>query len=136
MKLKFAILLAIAISLFSFPGHADAQRRWELGLNAVTQTTSATTGVTLNAPSGVITTVALTNAAGAATSFTVTDTSVKAGSNVQAKVVGYTGTIVTNGIPYCVVDTVANGSFILRVINLGAANALSGAVKVGVLVVN
>jgi len=131
-KSLFAILAVAAALAFVAP--LQAQER--IGQAAVTQGTNATTAVTINKPSGVITTVALTNAAGISTSFTVNNSDVEAGSQVAANVQGYSGTVTTNGIPYAWVDTVAAGSFVVRVTNLGAANALAGTVKIGFRVNN
>lgn len=134
MKIKslFALVI-VAIALFSVQ---PSQAQTRIGQATVTQGTNATTAVTINKPAGVITTVSLTNAAGISTSFTVNNSDVEAGSQVSANVQGYSGTVTTNGIPYAWVDTVAAGSFVVRVTNLGAANALAGTVKIGFRVNN
>jgi hypothetical protein len=102
--------------------------------SAVTQATSTTTGVTLSTNAGTITCVSSTLAAVTTESFTVTNTLVASTSNVIACVENYSGTMVTNGIPYVTVATVGSGSFILRVTNVHASNALSGIVKIAFIV--
>src|SRR5882724_10538348 len=101
-------------------------------LDAVkTQGTSISTGVTLNAQSGVITTVSSTLAAVTTTGFTVTNSAVGANSVVIVNLVNYSGTYATNGFPVVTVDTIAAGSFVIKISNVHAANALSGVLKIG-----
>lgn len=89
------------------------------GQTAVTQATSITTGVTLNAYSGVITTVSQTVAAGAEAEFTVTNSKVAATDTVVACIKTHTsaGTFAVD------VSAVAAGSFKLRLTNLHASAA-------------
>lgn len=96
---------------------------------AVTQITSSSTGVTLNAKRGQITTVALTTAAGAEERFTVTNSKVAA---VDIVVVGttYAGA----GTPAISVVATAAGSFDIVITNLHAANALNEVVVVNFMV--
>jgi len=100
----------------------------------VTQITTIATGVTLDAYSGVITTVSSTLAAVTTTGFVVTNAAVGAGSVVIANVVNYGGTYETNGIPVVTVDTIAEGSFTIKLSNAHASNALSGVLKIGFIV--
>lgn len=100
-----------------------------LGECTVTQATSATTGVTCNGASLVITTFSESAAANASAAFTVTDNAVLAGSSVQCMNGDYSGTYHTNGIPYLDVNTVAAGSFKITVVNIDQTNALSGTLK-------
>ena len=93
----------------------------------VTQITSITTGVTINSPAGVITTVGATTGVDATESFTVTNSSVAAASVVIASVQGYGG---TQGRAIVTVDTVAAGSFVVDLTNVGTA-ILDGAVDIG-----
>ncbi|MEK9152423.1 MAG: hypothetical protein AAB692_03590, partial [Patescibacteria group bacterium] len=103
-----------------------------LGRAVVTQLTSNTTGVTINAASGVITpfgtytTAARTADAG----YTVTNSAVAATSVVIARVTDYSGTYGSAGIPDVIVDTVAAGSFHIRVTNVDGTNALNGTIKI------
>ena len=98
---------------------------------AVTQITSLATGVTLNAQSGVITTVSATTAAASTTSFVVTNSAVKSTSAIMLKVDNYAGTYFTNGMPIAQVSGIAAGSFTIVVINTHATNALAGILKIG-----
>lgn len=93
---------------------------------AVTQITSASTGVTLSKTCGQITTVALTTAAAAEEAFVVTNTTVAA-SDVVVVSTTYAG----GGTPLVSVKGVAAGSFTIVITNLHATAALDA-----VLVVN
>lgn len=87
---------------------------------AVTQVTSASTGVTLNALCGRITTVALTTAAGAEETFTVTNSRVAA-----TDVIVLTTTYAGAGTILVGTAAVAAGSFNINITNLHSANALN-----------
>lgn len=104
----------------------------------VTQGTSITTGVTINAVKGIITTLAATAGAAGATpnTFTVSNTSVAAGSFVTASIQDYAGTIATNGNPFVIVDNVLAGSFDIIISNAHGANALNGVLKINFEVKN
>ena len=92
-------------------------------LVSVTQITSATTGVTLNSESGVITGITQTLAADALISFTLTNSYIKAGSLVAVSVVGYSGTYDgTAGFPCVSVGSVADGSCVIKLFNPDAAS--------------
>lgn len=97
---------------------------------AVTQATSASTGVTLNTITGRITTVALTTAAGAEEEFTVTNSAIAA---TDVVVVGttYTGA----GTPAVIVKGIAAGSFVINIMNLHDANALNAAVGINFAII-
>lgn len=84
----------------------------------VTQSTSDTTGVTANGTSGQITTVALTLAAAGSFSFTVTNSNVESTSLIQLTSV-YGG---TNGFPVVKITSIGAGSFVIMVLNAGAAS--------------
>lgn len=94
---------------------------------AVTQITSGTTGVTLNAAGGSITTVAQNIAAGAEEAFTVTNSYVAAGDTVTVNVAS--GSV--GGTTVAFANAIANGSFQLLFSNLHASVA-----ETGTLVVN
>lgn len=102
----------------------------------VTQDTNNTTPVTADGQALRITSAAdYSTAAGAAdTAFTVNNSVVTPSSVVIARVIGYTGTLSTNGLPDCIVTNVTNGSFDLQVINNHDSNALDGTITFGVLV--
>lgn len=89
------------------------------GQAAVTQITSITTGVTLNAYTGAITTVSQAVAAGAEAEFTVTNSKVSATDVVVACIKTHTSA----GAFDVSVSAVANGSFKLRLTNLDGAAA-------------
>lgn len=97
-------------------------------LGTVTQGTSITTGVTVNATKGVITTVSLTTAASTvAGPFVVTNSKVTATSVVQATVEYANG---KTGFPVCLVENVALGSFNVRLLNVATAATLNDVVKI------
>jgi hypothetical protein len=87
-----------------------------LGRGTVTQATSITTGVTLNARAGVVTTVASTLAANADAAFVVTNSYVKSDSVIVLTCLN-TGA----GIATAQVSAVADGSFTVLLANSGNA---------------
>lgn len=101
---------------------------------ANTGTASGTGGAaTLSKQTGVITSAALTTAAAARYTLTLTNTLVKAGSVVVASVA--TGTNTTVGL---VLETVtpAAGSVVIVVKNDHASSALNGTIKISFAVLN
>lgn len=106
-----------------------------VGGSTVTQATNRSTGVTINATSGTITTDTTSLAAGASAEFTVTNSTVAAddviivsqrsGSSLVAGVAGVTDIVVV---------TVAAGSFILSVANGSTTTADTGAIIINFLV--
>jgi hypothetical protein len=95
----------------------------------VTQSSSITTGVTINSPGGDIITVSLGTAASTtAGQFTVTNSFVKADSVVLANIIDYTG---STGFPVILVDDVAAGSFKITVRNVDTGAALNGIPTIG-----
>ncbi|NBO99346.1 MAG: hypothetical protein EBU90_04360 [Proteobacteria bacterium] len=94
----------------------------------VTQTTAITSGVTLNSPAGVITTVSSTLATNGNTSFSVGNSFVKADSLVLGNIVNYAG---SQGAPFTRVQGVTNGSFSVAIRNVDNVNPLNGAIKFG-----
>ena len=96
---------------------------------AVTQITNRSTGVTINAVCGTITTNTTSLAAGASAEFTVTNSAVAIGDVVvvsqrsgSSNVAGVAGTTIVE------VVTVAAGSFILSVNNNSSTTAETGAI--------
>jgi hypothetical protein len=124
---KITILTFVVLSLFAI---GITQAQGPTG-RAVTQTGTITTGVTVNADAGLITTVSSTLAGVTAATFTVTDSRVEAGSVIVAKVNNYSGTYVTNGIPIVNINNVVAGAFDLTIVNVHASNALAGVLKIG-----
>jgi hypothetical protein len=99
---------------------------------AVTQATSRSTGVTLNAPAGQITMNSASLAAGAEAKFTVTNSYVTATSvPVIALASGQTA-----DTSIVAVTAVADGSFQITVTNLNAATADTGAGVINFIVFN
>ena len=97
----------------------------------VTQITSITTAVTVNALNGIITTVSSTLAANLKTFFTVNNPNVLAGSKILVSV-QYDE--VATGIPVVGVSDIAAGSFKVVLSNGGSA-ALNNVVKVHYLII-
>lgn len=97
---------------------------------AVTQITSAATGVTLSKPVGQITTVALTTAAAAEEQFTVTNTLVAA-TDIIALSTTYAGA----GTPMLSVVKVASGAFDIVITNVHAADALNAVMVINFAII-
>lgn len=104
---------------------------------AITQGTSITTGVTLNTKQGIITTFSASTAGLATCTFTVTNSTVTATSNISVWIVDYAGTIVSNGVPIIVgADNRTSGAFDIIYYNAHATNGLSGVLQIGYQVIN
>ena len=97
----------------------------------VTQDTAITTGVEVNAPAGVITTVSSTLAAGSNATFIVTNSFVTATSVIQLTV----DDSATAGLAKLNVQTVGAGVFSVNVTNIHSANAFNNLLKIHFLVV-
>jgi hypothetical protein len=101
----------------------------------VTQITSISTGVTLNQPSGVITTVTATTAALSVSTFTVLNSFATTTSNIQCTLISYSGTNLTNGLPLVsYVDNRTDGSFDIVIYNAHASNALNGILQIAFVI--
>lgn len=87
-----------------------------MSLTTVTQLTSKTTAVTLNIKSGVINTVALSDAADTAFQFTVNSDKVYPESNIQLTPI-YSGA----GVPNVSIVSRDRFSFVVQVANVGIA---------------
>lgn len=120
---KYANYAAFVTALSTITTAADAETTIANDKGTVTQATSKTTGVTLNNLSGVITTVALTDAADAGFEFTVTNSKVTSASIVLLTSI-YAG---TTGKVKADIKSVSNGSFVVVITNVGTAvlNALA-----------
>lgn len=130
MKMKtLAVLTFLLIAAISLFAQGPTGR-------TVTQATSITTGVTINSDAGVITTVSATTAALGKSTFTVTNSSVEAGSIVIPAIVNYAGTYTTNGTPVVTVNNITAGAFDVNLLNVHTTNALSGVVKIAFFVRN
>ena len=97
---------------------------------AVTQASSASTGVTLSKPVGQITTVALTTAAAAEEAFVVTNTLVDANDIIVVSTT-YAG----GGKPIVFVTNVGAGVFTINISNVDAAAALDAVVVINFAVI-
>jgi hypothetical protein len=98
---------------------------------AVTQQSAITNAVEVNAASGIITTVSAATAAHSFSTFTVTNSSVAAGSIVIASIIDYAG---TTGNPSVLVEEIAAGSFKIAISNGGTA-VLNGVLKIAFIVI-
>ena len=102
----------------------------------VTQTGTITTGVTVNALNGIITTVSSTLVADTVTSFTVTNPNVVAGSKILLSV-QYDDALSPgfSGIPVASVNNIVNGSFRLVLSNSSSVDNLNNVVKIHYLII-
>ena len=96
---------------------------------AVTQQTNRTTGVTLNTIAGTITTNNASLAAEASANFTVTNSAVAIGDVVVLSIQSGSN----GGNTAVSVDTVAAGSFVIKVAN---HNAAAGTAETGAIIIN
>lgn len=99
-----------------------------LAVDSGTKTATATTGAaTLNKNAGVVTSEALTTAAAATYTLTLTDSAIAAADQVLASV--QLGTA-TTGTPTIATVTPAAGSVVIVVQNIHASAALNGTIKI------
>ena len=111
-------------------GQRNIHRLLQGSVGSVTQLTSTTTGVTLNALSGQITTLAGTLGQGLEETFTVTNSCVNADSVVSVCIATSAGT----GLPVVLCSAVADGSFDITVANLHGSADLSALVVINFIV--
>lgn len=105
-----------------------------LKVDTGTKTASATAGAaTLSKTAGVITSEALTTAAGATYTLTLTNTKVAATSQVFASVSNGTN---TQGIPIISTVTPGAGSVVVIVENNGLVQAFNGTIKIAFMVLD
>ena len=105
-------------------------------LRAVTQITSVTTGVTINAEEGVINCLTQTILTSATTVFTLTNSHIKVGCSVLLSVVDVVGDALvgTNGLPVVMTQVIADGSCKVVIFNADAAS-LVGVIVLGFKVI-
>lgn len=104
--------------------------------SSVTQATNRSTGVTINAVSGTITTNTTSLAAQASAEFTVTNSAVAIGDVVLvSQQSGSSNVAGVAGVTDLVVVTVAAGSFILSVQNDSSTTAETGAIIINFVVI-
>lgn len=108
--------------------------------NSVTIATAVASGLSMTQSYGRQTLTSVATAAGATESITVTMSPAtlitSANASVFTSIVSYSGTLGANGYPMVSVSGIAAGTFVLRVTNTHPANALSGTLIIGMLVVN
>jgi hypothetical protein len=101
---------------------------WSFGLGVGTKTATATAGAaTLAQPSGIITSEALTTAAGATYTLTVTNSTIATTSQVYASVWNGTNSA---GRPAITTVTPGSGTITIVVQNVHASAALNGTLKI------
>ena len=96
----------------------------------VTQLSAITTNVTVNAHNGTITTVSTNLSGSGVTSFTVNNNKVTTASKILLTVDSTTA-----GMPILVTNTIANGSFVIKIINT-SATALNSTLKISYLILD
>lgn len=97
----------------------------------VTQITSITTGVTVNAAAGIITTVSTTINFNANATFTVTNSSIAATSVVNLTILNYSGTL---GIPTCRISNITSTTYDIVITNVSQGDPLNGILKIGFVI--
>ena len=99
-----------------------------------TQITSATTAVTLNATSGIITTFAATLATNTEVEFTLTNSAIQSDSLILVSM----NDMNTEAAAHLLVttNTIANGSCIINLFNCGSETATATACQVHFLIIN
>lgn len=108
-------------------------KNYVFGNTAAGTATASSGAATMNAGRGIVTSEALTTAAGATYTLTLTDSAIAATSVIHANV-GY-GTS-TTGMPTVANVVPAAGSATIVVQNIHASAALNGTIKIYVSVVN
>jgi hypothetical protein len=96
----------------------------------VTQITAISTAVTVNANNGIITTVSSTLGAGSNAAFTVNNSKVLATSRILL-----TAEHPGAGIPILITETIVNGSFDIRIYNLGSS-AFNNVINISYIIIN
>lgn len=133
--MKRTILGALALSLLAGAAFAQSPytlRPEALALSSGTKTAAATAGAaTLSKSAGVITSEALTTAAGAVYTLTLTNTTIAAADQVFASVAFGTS---TTGTPHVSRVTPGAGSVVIIIRNSDASAALNGTIKISFLV--
>lgn len=99
-------------------------------------TASGSTPQTCNSISGAVTTNSLATAAATNAAYVINNNTVVATSRVNCTVLGYSGTLVTNGYPQILTCVPGAGTITVNITNTHAANALSGTVVIGFMVFN
>lgn len=98
-------------------------------IESVTQLTSTSTAVTINSKVGIITTEAYNISGLDDVSFTVNNSEVSTGDVVLVNIISRPG--IDLGMPCLNIDSITNGSFVIKLANARAANPLTGVYKYG-----
>jgi hypothetical protein len=107
------------------------------GSDTVTQSTDHSTGVTINATSGIITLAGVALVAATEADFAVTNSTVQADSIILLTVQSPAAASANNSATLVAqLDEVNNGSFNIRLSNPGAGNTSTNAHKIHFLVIN
>lgn len=129
-----ALVDGAAMSLAKF-GHineiVDEVNKLTGNTATVTQQTAISTAVTIDSYAGVITTVSATTAAGSNVAFTVNNSKVTSASKVLL-----TAVHVGAGVPVFTLDSINNGSFVIRIYNVHPTNAFNNLFKISFLVLD
>lgn len=126
-------LLSGLLALFVLAGAAVAQTQPPLrplmfAIDSGTKTATATAGAaTLAKSAGVVTSEALTTAAGATYTLTLTNTTIAAADQVFASIALGTA---TTGVPVVTTVKEAAGSVVIVVQNIHASAALNGTIRI------
>jgi len=136
MKRIFQTALAAFFALFAVAAFAASNqppmRPLTLAIDTGTKTASATAGAaTLNKSAGVITSEALSTAAGATYTLTLTDSAIAATDQVFASVAYGTS---TTGTPCVTRVKPGAGSVVIVIQNIHASAALNGSIKISFFV--
>jgi len=115
----------------TFNGTLSATAAVNLGQATVAQSTNVNTNVTCNGASGVITTqTATTGATTVESGFTLNNSRITASSVIHVQIIGYSGTLFTNGVPNLVVAAPGAGTVVIRIANMHGVNALNGTMRI------
>ena len=129
-----ALVDGAAMSLAKF-GHineiVDEVNKLTGNTATVTQQTAISTAVTIDSYAGVITTVSATTAAGSNVAFTVNNSKVTSASKVLL-----TAVHIGAGVPVFTLDSINNGSFVIRIYNVHPTNAFNNLFKISFLVLD
>jgi len=105
----------------------------QISLGEGTKTATATAGAaTLNQPSGRITTEALTTAAAAVYTLTLTNSACASTDIVQATIVGGTS---TNGCPVIISAVPSGSAIVFRIYNAAPSAALNGTLVISYAII-
>lgn len=102
---------------------------YKINKNSVTQSSSISDGVTVNAGGGIITTVVATTVAQGQDRFTVTNNSVSTVSVVLANIQGYASG--STGLPVVHVDNIGSNTFDIVITNASTSAPLNALLKIG-----